>query len=193
MDFKGEINMEIQWTRGPMTFDGRDGVVVNKRHFYSEISAMDFEALVIKAKELMLDGFVFAEGESVTIHRVDEIKDQKIVVTYYDIRETIYAKNNTTALAVNVYCGIASSIEKAIEDAIVTTGKLVYLGDPIEGGKGQLKRCKEIAMEIFRKHGNYLKKYDVVCVEYKTRGGKGGWASKIAERSFYSSELIAGQ
>lgn len=183
--------MEIQWTPGGKSYQDLNGDIIVKKFHFAKINAMEIPTLINKAEEFRCDGFVLFGDQTIKIRRTDTSRPDEPLEISYEIRDTVYLKNETVALAINIYCGTAKSIEEAINDVIVTTGNLVYLGIPIEGGKGQIKRCKEIAGDIFKKFGHYLKKYDVICVEYKTRGGKGGWMSKIAERRFYSSEFVS--
>lgn len=186
------MNEPMEWERGATSYQYLNDELICKEYFHTKVKAMDIPALIVKAAELRNDGFALTGDEIIRVYKVVQTRPNKQQVFSYEIRSAVYFINGTTALTVNVYCGFAYSLDEAIRDVIVTNGNLVHLGDPIEGGKGQLNRCKEIAENIFSKFGHLIIDHNnVVCVEYKTRGGKGGWAAKIAERRFYPTELMA--
>ena len=84
------------------------------------------------------------------------------------------------------YC---SSVDEAVVEARATLSSCFYIGDLIEMGKGQLAKCKAIALRLANEHSLYLQESHVIVVSYESRGGRGGWKAKIADRRFSVNEL----
>lgn len=180
------ITETVSWEPGGWSFSSDTGIT--KRSSFNKVSIDQFPALLQKAEELKKEGFSLTDGQFVRVMRTEIIRNDLPSEFNFTIRDVIFFRNETTSLGVNVF-NYSSEIHKLADGIIITHQDLYHLGDPIESGKGQLNKCKEIALGIFLKHGHLLPENNVICVEYKTRGGKGGWARKIAQRRFYRSEL----
>ena len=83
----------------------------------------------------------------------------------------------------------ATTLALAAEMASVKPEDIVFVGDPVAGGDGQARRCFDIARRLLQEHGAFLGAGGQVVVRYCTRGGRGGWNAKIAERAFSPSDL----
>lgn len=145
--------------------------------------------LAKKIVELEGDGFVLLDNEIPIWKSVKESADGTVV--YYSVNHDCRFQNGDTILKVLVKNTFCSSAEETISGAMCVNLSLHYAGNPIEGGKGQIKKCREIAEDIFAKWGRLKGLYSDVIVPYATRGGRGGWKSKIAERSFEFREETA--
>lgn len=136
-----------------------------------------------KIAELGRHGFVLLDDEIPVYKSIKETTNNKIEIVY-NINHDCRFRNGEVILKVLVKRVQCASVDEAVSGAICTNLSLHFDGDPVDGGKGQIGKCRKIADEIFEKWGHLKGFASPVIVPYKTRGGRGGWKPKIAERSF---------
>jgi hypothetical protein len=80
---------------------------------------------------------------------------------------------------------------KAFESAKVIVVSLSHLGQIEPGGKGQMKRLRDLAVRLANENRDALADSTPVYVYGATRGGRGGWAAKTISKYWRADELLA--
>ena len=177
----------MEWNFRYMTTEkGERLMVYSSRVPYAEVPAVvkELDALKEKGWQPAFDG--------ITVYKYSgEAGDT------YQVKSRFMVKNEEAGLRLEANSPALVSLEDAVNAVAINRGSLIYFGDPVEGGKGQLKRCREIAKRIVERCGTEAgtsRIYDgqYVLVDYETRGGRGGRTAKIATRRFTFEELGAG-
>lgn len=157
--------------------------------YKNHIAPRDVPALVSISERLVADGYKF-KNEPVRVIRNESTKNGTKAISYKVLGFAHFRKVDGK-LVVRIEGNGYPTVEEAVINSITRIERAFYDGEPVEGGKGQLKRCKEIALRLLAEHGKHLISDGTIIVPYHTRGGRGGWKAKVASRRFPVRELQA--
>lgn len=182
------LNLLGSWTfisSSSWSWPESESLVSYKNH----VAPRDVPTLVSTSERLKADGYRF-KNEPVRVIRNESTKNGTETVSYKVLGFAHFIKSDGK-LTVEIEGNGYPTVEEAVINSTTTIRRVFYDGEPIEGGKGQLKRCREIALRLFAEHGKHLISDGTVIVPYHTRGGRGGWKAKVASRRFPVRELQA--
>ncbi len=121
-----------------------------------------------------------------------EITEVGKTAVSYSIDTTLKLKNGNAALYLTLR-GDADTMALLPQQVTAHLKVVKWDGDIVDWGKGQIKRCRAIAMDLFRAHTAVFEMAPAmgVTVPSWTRGGRGGRnGAKVAVRSILRDELI---
>lgn len=138
----------------------------------------------LKSK-LAIDGYVYNPEYKLYVYR--SVSND---TTEYYVHCRIGFDKRDGRLMMQVASEHCATVEGAITKSQISLQSCFYLGDVVAMGKGQANRCKAIALRLASEHATYLRDSHVIVVPYESRGGRGGWKAKIADRRFSVNELL---
>ena len=156
-------------------------------HYFKDLPAEGIPVLASRIADLQARGFTLVANGSRLNKQVVESEGHPAEI-YYWLEETAYMEDGKVKIRVRI-TSKADSPELAIANAQAVIPEVAYAKSTVEGGKGQMKRCAQIAAEVFNKYGDLIEEGGYISIPYWTAGGRGGWKTKKAYRCFDIKDL----
>ena len=119
------------------------------------------------------------------------INGQAQPLEYYLAERILYQhKSHPALLAVEILSGHFPTPEEPLQAATCQLDG-IYKVEPVAAGKGQLIRVRQEAVSLLPLAESLPLPVSRIVVSYRTRGGRGGWIGKVADRRYTPAELKA--
>jgi hypothetical protein len=159
---------------------------------YAPIPLLEVPAAARFARELEAEGYACTGQPQVSrcrsaIKWEDGREDHGVS---FCVGFTLHARRGNAELIWDVRGGGRDPTEAVTAATVCPEPTAHFREAVIAGGKGQASRCLQAARSVFTDHPR-AQAARWICVDYRTRAGRGGWREKIATRNFRPLDVIA--